>query len=262
MPPKLKVDIPVTAPADHPNLFVGTSGWAYPSWKPGFYPADLSAKRFLSYYASAMNSVEVNYTFRATPSEATLHTWLAETPADFQFSFKAPQQITHFSRLRQCEAAVEAFFDVLSPVRKAGKLGPGLVSASSYSKSRPCPAGGFPRDAGLEWAWPGSNRLRVPSRILVFTRGLCVSSQEQSRLCVAESDDLATPEIHPAKGLACFRLRRNGGYTRAEIDAFAVRLMALAKTHKVYAYFKHEAAPTGALHAVDLLAFLKAGEPA
>ena len=86
--------------------------------------------------------------------------------------------------------------------------------------------------------------------------------KSRAALCVAESDDLATPEIHPAKGLAYFRLRRNGGYTRAEIDAFAVRLMSLAKTHKVYAYFKHEAAPTGALHAVDLLAFLKAGEPA
>jgi hypothetical protein len=29
------------------EVFVGTSGWAYPSWKPGFYPAGTASGDFL-----------------------------------------------------------------------------------------------------------------------------------------------------------------------------------------------------------------------
>jgi hypothetical protein len=45
-------------------IFIGTSGWAYRSWKPGFYPQSLPQKKFLDYYAIHLSSVEVNYTFR------------------------------------------------------------------------------------------------------------------------------------------------------------------------------------------------------
>jgi len=48
-----------------PTLYIGTSGWAYPSWKPDFYPEKLAQKKFLNFYASKLNAVEVNYTFRA-----------------------------------------------------------------------------------------------------------------------------------------------------------------------------------------------------
>ena len=43
-----------------PQLFAGTSGFAYPQWKPAFYPADVPAKKFLEYYARRLNSVEIN----------------------------------------------------------------------------------------------------------------------------------------------------------------------------------------------------------
>ena len=37
------------APGRPANLFAGTSGWAYPTWKPGFYPdATVSLKKFLA----------------------------------------------------------------------------------------------------------------------------------------------------------------------------------------------------------------------
>src|SRR5580704_10403449 len=78
------------------NLYAGTSGWAYPTWKPGFYPADVPSRAFLHNYASRLTSVEVNYTFRTLPTAPQLQGWLEATPLDFRFSFKAPQQITHF----------------------------------------------------------------------------------------------------------------------------------------------------------------------
>ena len=57
----------------HPHtVYAGTSGWAYASWKPGFYPAKTPAARMLAYYASQLNSVEVNFTFRQLPTEKQL----------------------------------------------------------------------------------------------------------------------------------------------------------------------------------------------
>ena len=85
--------------------YAGTSGWAYPTWKPDFYPAGTPAKRFLEFYASQLTSVEVNYTFRALPTAKMLEGWLAATPANFRFSFKAPQRITHFKRLARLRRA-------------------------------------------------------------------------------------------------------------------------------------------------------------
>lgn len=62
------------------QLFAGTSGFAYPQWKPRFYPEDLPQKRFLEHYATRLNTVEINYTFRHMPATATLTAWAAATP--------------------------------------------------------------------------------------------------------------------------------------------------------------------------------------
>src|SRR3984885_12983694 len=59
------------------QAFIGTSGWAYSSWKPGFYPQALPQKKFLEYYATQLNSVEVNYTFRQLPTQSMIAGWLA-----------------------------------------------------------------------------------------------------------------------------------------------------------------------------------------
>lgn len=45
------------------KIFAGTSGWAYSTWRPRFYPAKLGSAKFLAYYATRLNSVEVNFSF-------------------------------------------------------------------------------------------------------------------------------------------------------------------------------------------------------
>src|SRR5882724_12148038 len=54
------------------KVYAGTSGWAYATWKPDFYPAKLASAKFLGHYASRLNTVEVNYTFRRFPTEKLL----------------------------------------------------------------------------------------------------------------------------------------------------------------------------------------------
>ena len=106
-------------------LFAGTSGFAYPAWKPDFYPQKLASKNFLQHYATRLNAVEINYTFRQLPKSATLENWVSQVPEDFRFACKAHQRITHFNRLKESEFN-ELFFRAIDPLRSARRLGPVL----------------------------------------------------------------------------------------------------------------------------------------
>lgn len=236
-----------------PRLFVGTSGWAYPTWKPEFYPDGLGAKRFLTFYASQMNSVEVNYTFRELPTAKVVEEWLGAVPDGFRFSFKAPQRITHFNRLNECEDALAEFLGLLDPVREAGKLGLVLFQLPPNFKTDVERLREFLGAAALRGAPPLAFEFRNEDW---FTPEVeAVLRDHNVALCIAESDDLASPEMHPASAHTSFRLRRDGGYKKRELAAFAERFLELAKTRDVYVYFKHEDEPTGAKNGVALLQY-------
>ena len=235
------------------RIYAGTSGWAYPTWKPDFYPPKTSAKKFLEFYASQLTSVEVNYTFRALPTEKMLEGWLTSTPANFRFSFKAPQRITHFRRLRDCNADVAQFIAALEPVRQTGKLGLLLFQLPPNFKA----------DASLLTAFLTIPALQAPGRTRIafefrheswFSDEIYkVLRQHEAALCIAQSDDLVTPEVHTATDFTCFRLRSSGGYSAAALDSFAKHFTSLAQQRDIYAYFKHEDEPTGALNAKAFL---------
>lgn len=233
------------------RLFVGTSGWAYPTWRPGFYPEGLSPARFLPFYASRLNTVEVNYTFRQLPAASAVDAWLRATPPGFRLSFKAPQGITHFKRLRDCEELTSAFLASIQPVADAGRLGlvlfqlppnlpvdlPRLQRFLTIAPLRPCIAMAF-EFRHASWFRPEVYRLL---------------EQHNAAVCIADTDTLATPEVHTGVSHACFRLRRDGGYTADELAVFAERFARLAETREVYVHLRHQEEPTGALNAEALL---------
>ena len=235
------------------RVYAGTSGWAYPLWKPVFYPAGLPAKRFLEFYSSQLNSVEVNYTFRAFPTATALAGWIAATPRGFRFSFKAPQRITHFSRLRECHEAVGRFVDVLEPMRAAGKLGPLLFQLPPNFRADPTLLADFLSAPAL--AGPASPPVAFEFRHESWfaEETYAIMRLHNAALCIAESDDLKSPEVQLARTHACYRLRCSGGYSEQDIASFAQKFSALAADRDVYVYFKHEDDPTGALNAVALL---------
>jgi uncharacterized protein YecE (DUF72 family) len=247
------------------GVYAGTSGWAYATWKPGFYPPGVPAKRFLEHYASRLNSVEVNYTFRTLPSAAMLAGWLAATHAGFRFSFKAPQRITHFNRLRDCDAAVAEFVAALAPVRAAGRLGPLLFQLPPNFKADPERLAAFLAAPALRSA--GADGRTAPMVAFEFRHESWFTEEtyailraHDAAMCIAESVELQTPDIQCARAFACYRLRRDGGYTAEEIAAFAERFAALAREREIYVYFKHEDEPTGALNAVAFLEACRSAE--
>ena len=247
---------PAVEPPAH--IFAGTSGWAYPTWKPAFYPAKTPAKKFLEYYASQLTSVEVNYTFRALPTATMLETWLAATPPHFRFSFKSPQRITHFKRLADCTNDVAQLISTLEPVRQAGKLGLLLFQLPPNFKADVDRLAAFLDAPALRAAGAPPIAFEFRHQSWFVEEIYTILREHNAAVCIAESDDLTTPEVHTATTHTSFRLRRTAGYTPAELAAFAQRFTALARDRDVYIYFKHEDEPTGALNAVAFLSAIQA----
>ncbi|MDX6401518.1 MAG: hypothetical protein QOF27_2124, partial [Gaiellaceae bacterium] len=70
------------------DVRVGTSGWSYPSWKPGFYPAGTDSKEFLRFYGGRFSTVELNTTGYRIPGEDQFVRWAEQTPPGFRFAPK------------------------------------------------------------------------------------------------------------------------------------------------------------------------------
>ena len=104
---------------------LGTQGWNYTAWLGAFYPSGTRPTDFLSVYARAFDTVEVDSTFYAIPAATTFESWAARTPAHFTFALKLPQSITHEKRLQDAEEETALF---VSRARVLGaKLGPILL---------------------------------------------------------------------------------------------------------------------------------------
>jgi len=226
------------------TLFAGTSGFAYPAWKPGFYPAKLPANQFLKHYAARLNCVEINYTFRRLPSASTLESWVEATPPGFVFAVKANQRITHIQRLKNAGEATELFLRMIDPLRTSRRLGPILFQLPPQLK---CDAGLLQSylqllPAGMRYAFEFRHESWLAEPIYDLLRERNIS------LCVAESEKLEVPEVITAD-FVYYRLRKPD-YSEADVDAIAVRAKELlAGGRDLYLMFKHEETPEGALNA-------------
>jgi uncharacterized protein YecE (DUF72 family) len=230
------------------QLYAGTSGWAYPSWKPEFYPAKLAQAKFLPYYATQLNTVEVNFTFRQLVKESTIQKWIAETPAGFLLGVKAHQVITHIKRLKQTEDFVPRFLASVQPLAQAGKMGPVLFQLPPNMRA----------DAKLLEDFLPVIPRGVPSafefrHLSWFTDEIFDLLKKNNRaLCVAETEERVTPDVLTAD-FAYYRYRKPT-YTPEERKTMVQRIREhLGAGRNVFAYFKHEETPQGAIYAVEVL---------
>lgn len=218
------------------NLYVGTSGFSYPTWKgtkegelgtmldaafgkPGFYPAGTPQREFLRVYAQQLPSVELNTTGYRLPAVEQFRSWAAETPEGFRFAVK----MAHPGRAAMFAERVRGLGDRLGPVRivvqKArddtfleqllGALDPGLAWALDFRHQ--------------SWAGVQTGRVAVVGELA---------------------------------GEAPFRyLRlREPPYSDDDLRSWADRVRPLLEDGiEVYAYFKHEDEPTAPAYAARLL---------
>ncbi len=236
------------------SAFVGTSGWAYATWKPKFYPPLVKPADFLRYYATRLRTLEVNYTFNHLPTKKNIDGWIAATSDVFLFALKASQRITHVKQLREPAETVPPFFDAARPLGE--RLGPILFQTPPWLRRDDERLAMFltelPRDVRC------CLEVRDPSwyteEVYELLRSLNVA------LVHAEGEKAPSPlaTLGATAPFAYLRLRAREGYSGEALQTWADRLRALLAANKdVYVYFRHDEDGANALAAErlrDLLA--------
>ena len=247
--------------------YVGTSGFSYASWRPGFYPAGTPERDFLAHYATQLPSVEINSTFYNLPSEATVERWAETTPPEFRFAVKMNRRISHFGNralaTEFCER-MKGLGESLGPIRVlvTRARDDGWLSLLPAFEQRVRRLGerlgptriplDRPRDDGflgllldsLDPELPYALDLRHPTWVgaeeRVVERGVSVI------------DDLELPSPYRYVRL------REPPYTDVELAAEAARLRPiLERGEELYAYLRHEDEPTAPAYAARLLDLLR-----
>ena len=201
------------------RLYAGCSGFSYPTWKPGFYPAGTPQREFLRTYAERLPAVELNTTAYRLPAEEQFRRWAEETPDAFRFAVKLP----HPNRIGAFTERVRALGDRLGPMRIVVQQARDDAFLARLVDSL---------DPELRWALD----FRHDSWAGVETGPAAV--------------------VNALDGTAAFRYvrLREPPYDEEQLRAWADRLRPLVGERiDVYVFFKHEDEPTAPAYALRLL---------
>ena len=219
------------------TLYVGTSGWAYPEWKPAFYPKDLPRARFLEHYGTKLTACELNATFYRRQEPATFERWGAETPDGFRFAVKAHRGLTHVRKgLDEERAGFLREFVAL-----ARHLGPKLGAILfQFPPTRARDDEQLARLLShLEGATPFAVEFRHESwRDPEVERRIADAG---GTVCVGDVE--GTPPARLPKGAIGYVRLRAEHYEPEHRSAWRELLLAEAAGRDVYAFAKHEGTP-------------------
>jgi uncharacterized protein YecE (DUF72 family) len=216
---------------------VGCSGWSYEDWRGRLYPEEGSTSGWLARYAEVFDTVEVNATFYRLPTRAAVERWASATPEGFCFAVKASRYLTHVRRLRELPEGMRRLAERIEPLISSAKLGPMLWQLPAT----------FRRDdarlaSALAELPPGRHafEFRHPSWFADETVDL-LRAYDAALVVADRAPGAPTPWIETASWtyLRFHRgRRRNGGYTRAQLEPWAERIADVPGD--VYAYFNND----------------------
>jgi uncharacterized protein YecE (DUF72 family) len=219
---------------------IGCSGWNYAHWRERVYPKGLPASRWLEYYATLFDTVEVNNTFYRLPKRSSVAGWVERSPPDFVFTVKSSRYLTHIKRLTDLGRGVERFYACIEPLLESGKLGPVL------------------------WQLPGNFRRsddRLASALEQLPPGLHCFEFRHASWFVPEVYELLRASgaalvigDHPHRPFQSREFTadwtfvrfhyghrgRNGNYSERELEEWSRRIAAWREDVDVYAYFNND----------------------
>jgi uncharacterized protein YecE (DUF72 family) len=235
------------------DLRVGTSGFAYKSWKGAFYPADLAASGMLAYYAGRLPAVEINNTFYRMPRAAMLEGWAGQVPPDFRFALKASRRITHQKRLVEVGDELGYLYGAAQALGE--RRGPMLFQLPPTLRKD------LSRLRAFLELLPDDHRSTIEFRHPSWHDDEVFDAlRERSvALCIADAGDPADAPVVATAPLGYLRLRR-AGYTQEDLATWATTLRSKG-WNEVYAFFKHEEAGEGPALADRLRALHDARKP-
>jgi uncharacterized protein YecE (DUF72 family) len=224
--------------ASVPGLYVGTSGFSYPSWRGGFYPADARPDEFLRHYSERLPTVELNSTFYRLPAEEQFARWAAETPPGFRFAVTMSRRVTARGRVEGVDtfaAGARLLGDHLGPIRIK-------VPQARDDGFLVLLLGSLERDLryALDFRHPSWQEAAVDALL----------------------DEYGVARVGAREGAAPFRYLR---FRKPPYDEEGLHLLAqdvsalLAGGVEVWAYFRHEDEPTAPEYARRLLELVGGG---
>ena len=227
------------------NLHVGTSGYSYKEWKGNFYPEDLPAKEMLSYYSGHLPAVEINNTFYRLPQASMIENWKAQVPADFRFSIKATQRITHIKRLNNCADETKYLLETAALLEQ--RLGVVLFQLPPNAKKDADRLKAFlellPEKTRAAFEFRHESWLDDEIRDLLRAKDCA--------LVVSDTDEKPLSEIISTASWGYLRLRRTN-YEEKDLQEWMKRVQN-EKWSDAFIFFKHEDEGTGPKLAAQFL---------
>jgi uncharacterized protein YecE (DUF72 family) len=219
---------------------IGCSGWNYGHWRERVYPKGLPPRRWLDYYATLFDTVEVNATFYRLPTRTAVANWIEQTPPDFLFTVKASRYLTHIRRLTDVGQGVERFYERIEPLVRSPKMGPVLWQLPER----------FHRDddrlaSALAALPPGRHCFEFRHASWFVPEVSRLLREHGAALVIGDSPDRAfqTHELtadwtfirfhHGSRG-------RNGNYSERELEEWGDRIRAWSEEVGVFAYFNND----------------------
>jgi uncharacterized protein YecE (DUF72 family) len=232
------------------KFWIGTSGFQYAEWKGNFYPEDLPASKMLPFYAERFSTTEINYTFHRIPAPKTIDNWKMLSPEKFRFALKAPQKITHWSKLHDCTDTLEYFCKVVTGLDE--RLGPVLFQLPPNFKKETDVFSSFLRELpSIRAAFEFRHESWFDEEIFELLQSRNIA------LCLADTDTIVTPKVITAD-YGYLRLRRED-YDQSDVERWA-KFVREQKSNwqDAFVYFKHEESGIGPKLAKQMLEMLTA----
>jgi len=219
------------------QVWVGTSGYSYKTWKGSFYPEDLPNKDMLSFYGSKLTAVEINNTFYRMPSVGVLEKWAETVPDGFRFVLKASRRITHFKRLKDVEEETEYFVRTASALAdRAGVILYQLPPNFKRDDERLT-------DFIEQLPNPGRSAFEFRHETWFDDAVFEILGSRNAALCLAETDEGNDPPPVATADWVYLRLRKTA-YAEPDLETWVERLGGF-DSREAYVFFKHEDAGVG-----------------
>jgi len=238
------------------QYYIGTSGWHYEHWRDSFYPAKLIKAKWLDFYATHFNTVELNNSFYRLPTENAFNTWRDSVPADFTYAVKVSRFITHIKRLKDTGEAVEKF---ITRARILGdKLGPLLYQLPPNMHRNDEVLESFLSilPEGMRHVFEFRHQSWLEEGVFQILQkygvGFCVFDMPSIGCPAIATADFAYIRFHGSTGLY------SSCYSDEELASWGKRLANLARNLKsVYIYFNNDAEAFAVRNAVTLRTYLQ-----
>jgi uncharacterized protein YecE (DUF72 family) len=219
---------------------IGCSGWNYKHWRERVYSKGCPVSRWLEYYATLFDTVEINNTFYRLPKREAVARWVEQTPEDFVFAVKMSRYITHIKRLTDLEGGIARFYERIEPLARSPKIGPVLWQLPPTFKRN---------DERLAEALdalpPGRHCFEFREPSWYADEVYALLRDHGAALVIPDSPKYLFRTLELTADWTFIRFHhgsrgRRGNYSESELEEWAQRIEAWRREADVYVYFNND----------------------